>query len=320
VPFDQIKVGEKRYYLVKNLIPSGGLTVVWGPPKSGKSFWTFDLAMHIALGWEYRGRRVQQGPVIYCAFEGQSGIKARAEAFRARHLNEQAERIPFYLQPMIMDLVKDHPELIDSIRDTLGHDVPKAVVIDTLNRSLNGSESRDEDMAAYRRAADAIREAFDCAVIIVHHCGVNDTRPRGHTSLTGAVDAQLAVKRDAAGVISVAVEWMKDGACEGETIGSQLEIVEVGQDEDGEPITSCVVVEAEAAAPASKGPRLQPNQLTMLSLLAEAGPGGLELEKWNQKAKDQGIGVNRHATLYDIRKALKERKLIHEYAGRWYVT
>src|SRR5271166_5616947 len=64
VPFEQIVLGRQRRYLVKGLIPRVGLTVVWGPPKCGKSFWTFDLAMHVALGWEYRGRRVQQGPVV----------------------------------------------------------------------------------------------------------------------------------------------------------------------------------------------------------------------------------------------------------------
>lgn len=82
VPFDEIRLGTEPLYLVKGLIPRIGLTVVWGPPKSGKSFWTFDVAMHVALGRVYRGRRVQQGPVVYCAFEGQSGIGAGAEAFR----------------------------------------------------------------------------------------------------------------------------------------------------------------------------------------------------------------------------------------------
>jgi hypothetical protein len=47
-------------------------------------------------------------------------------------------------------------------------------------------------------------------------------RPRGHTSLTGAVDVQLAVKRDNAGIITVKVEWLKDGQ-EGAEIVSRLE-------------------------------------------------------------------------------------------------
>ena len=43
-------------------------------------------------------------------------------------------------------------------------------------------------MGAYRDAADRLREEFRCAVIIIHHCGIDATRPRGHSSLTGAVD------------------------------------------------------------------------------------------------------------------------------------
>ena len=43
---------------------STGLAVVWGAPKCGKSFWTFDALMHVALGWEYRGRRVRQGTIV----------------------------------------------------------------------------------------------------------------------------------------------------------------------------------------------------------------------------------------------------------------
>src|SRR6187455_2945204 len=50
VPFDKVTLGTERRYLVKGLIPYPGLSVVWGPPKSGKSFWTFDLVMHVALG------------------------------------------------------------------------------------------------------------------------------------------------------------------------------------------------------------------------------------------------------------------------------
>jgi hypothetical protein len=95
IPFDEIRLGNERRYLVKGLIPREGLIVVWGPPKCGKSFWAFDLTMHIALGWEYRSRRVQQAPVVYCAFEGQRGFEARVEAFRQRFLQEYEEKIPF---------------------------------------------------------------------------------------------------------------------------------------------------------------------------------------------------------------------------------
>ena len=75
VPFDKIQSGASADISLRGsfLIPVS--SVIWGPPKSGKSFWTFDLVMRVALGWEYRGRRVHQGPVVYCCFEGQSGIQ-----------------------------------------------------------------------------------------------------------------------------------------------------------------------------------------------------------------------------------------------------
>jgi hypothetical protein len=239
--FDAVLLSSSAFYLVKGLIPRGGLIVAWGPPKCGKSFWTFDLAMHIALGEHYRGRRVQQGTVVYLALEGGHGFRARIEAYRRKHGDNNA---PFFLMTDRLDLVKDHEALITAIRAQLGTDAPVLVVIDTLNRSLAGSESKDEDMAAYIQAADGIREAFDCAVVVVHHCGVDGSRPRGHTSLGGAVDAQLAVSRDGASNIVVTVEWMKDGP-EGDVILSALEQVELGHDDDGDPITSCVIVPVE---------------------------------------------------------------------------
>jgi RecA-family ATPase len=81
IRFRDIHLPTDRPYLVKGLIPREGLVVIWGPPKCGKSFWTFDLALHIALGWEYCGRRVQQGTVVYVACEGERGLNARSEAF-----------------------------------------------------------------------------------------------------------------------------------------------------------------------------------------------------------------------------------------------
>jgi len=238
--FASISLDATASYLVQGLIPRAGLTVIWGPPKCGKSFWAFDLTMHIALGENYRGCHVQQGPVVYLALEGGLGFRKRIEAFRRRRGDCDP---PFYLITQTIDLVRDHAALIADIKEQT--ETPVVVCVDTLNRSLGGSESKDEDMAAYIRAADAIRQKFSCAVLIVHHCGVDGTRPRGHTSLSGAVDAQLSAARDAGDNIIVTLEWMKDGP-EDVVIISRLDVVDLGMDEHGEVITSCVIVPSEA--------------------------------------------------------------------------
>jgi hypothetical protein len=130
-----------------------------------------------------------------------------------------------------------------------------AVVLDTLNKSLFGSENKDVDMGAYVRAAEAIRDCFGCVVIIIHHCGYDDTRPRGHSSLPGAVDAQLAVVRTE-NIITVTVEMMRDGP-EDTQVVSSVEVIDVGQDQNGKVLTSLVVMpsEADPAAAYSGMPR-----------------------------------------------------------------
>src|SRR4051794_14516073 len=49
VPFRELKPSLAGAYLIKDLIPRVGLTVIWGPPKSGKSFVIWDALMHVAL-------------------------------------------------------------------------------------------------------------------------------------------------------------------------------------------------------------------------------------------------------------------------------
>lgn len=306
VPFDKITCDTTPAYLVKGLVPRVGLCVVWGPPKCAKSFLVFDIMMHVALGWPYRGRRVRRGAVVYCALEGAGAFANRVEAFRQVRLAEAVGEVPFHLVASPMSLVADQAALVASIRAQLGTVRPAVVVIDTLNRSLAGSESDDRDMAAYVKAADAVRDAFSCAVIVVHHCGHEGTRPRGHSSLIGAVDAQISVKRDEAGNIVSTVELMKDGS-QGDELVSRLEVVEIGRDDDGDPITSCVVEPVEGAPAPKKfaGPRLTQGAKIALAALREAideygevppasshipaGVKAVKVETWRTYAYKHGV-------------------------------
>jgi hypothetical protein len=246
--FAKIQLSTASRYLIKGILPNVGLVVVWGAPKCGKSFFVFDMVAHVAAGWEYRGRRVKQRAVVYFALEGQEGFVARIEAFRQVHC---VSDIPFYLSADRIVLPQDGVAVVRSIKDQFPDVKPGIVVLDTLNRSISGSENDPSDMGQYVRAADLIRAEFGCIVIVIHHCGVEGGRPRGHTSLTGAADAQIAVRRNEAEDIVATVEFMKDGP-QGETVVSSLEQIIVGNDNDGDAITSCVVRPAEGPKTTSK--------------------------------------------------------------------
>jgi hypothetical protein len=255
--FTDIKVDvSRRDYLVKDLLANTGLAVIWGPPKCGKSFWALDLGLHIALGWQYRGRRVQQAPVVYMALEGQQGLPARIEAFRRHHGVKDA---PFYLITSRLNLISEARQLVaDILAQIPGGTTPGVVFIDTLNRSLVGSESKDEDMARYLAAADIVATLLTCAVVIIHHCGIDTSRPRGHTSLTGSVESQLAVKKGESSEVIVTVEYAKDFP-EGTEIISRLERVTVGTDPDGDEIATLVVLPSDRGAMLKKaGKREKP--------------------------------------------------------------
>jgi hypothetical protein len=245
-PSWEMKPGaEEAPYLVDELIPQKGVVLLWGPPKCLKSFFLLDVMWHIAKGWEYRDRAVQQGTVMYCAFEGAHGYRKRIEALRRHHkLIDGTDRTPVHIMQGRTDLIRDHSLLVSEVRGYLGDVRPACVVLDTLNKSLVGSESKDIDMAAYIRAAEAVRDAFDCVVVIVHHCGWNEERMRGHSSLRGAVDAEIKVTRDG-DIVAATVEEMRDGP-DGVEIWSTSKQIEVGQDASGRPLTSLVIVPHES--------------------------------------------------------------------------
>jgi hypothetical protein len=161
VSFDDMRMGMEQSYVIDELIPASGIVVAWGPPKCLKSFFMLDAMLHVAKGWEYRDRAVKQGQVVYCAFEGWHGYGKRIEALRRHYqLESGVEKTSLHIMSGSVNLITDHKLLVHDIRGQLGGAMPAAVVLDTLNKSLHGSENKDLDMGNYIRAAEAIKEAF----------------------------------------------------------------------------------------------------------------------------------------------------------------
>jgi AAA domain-containing protein len=270
IAFEHVALNTGRDYLVKALLPRVGLCLIWGPRKCGKSFWAMDLALHVAFGWEYRGRKVQQAGVIYLALEGHGGYPRRIEAFKQYYGVKAA---PFYLLRAKINLAAKADQLCKDIEAQLGDEKPGAVFIDTLNRSLVGSESSDEDMAKYLAAAGKIEERFNCLVVIIHHCGYDESHPRGHTALSASVDVQIAVRRGNDLEIIATVDLAKDGP-EGAEICSRLHPVDVGFDSEGDPIGSMVVVPSDKSLANASIHLSGVNKLaydSLINAVAEAG-------------------------------------------------
>jgi AAA domain len=244
------------------------------------------------------------------------------------------EPFPFYFVAAESRLESDHAVLIADIRSQTSGEIPVCVVLDTLNRSLGGDENSGKDMTGYINAAGMISSEFKCAVIIVHHCGHDESRMRGFSGLGGNVDCQIAVKRDRSGVIVATVIEAKDMP-EGATIASRLQSVTVGFDADGEPITSCVIQPAEAPAPAKDKKRLTPMQDMAMRCLAhmKSSKGqplppewdqhpaafGVHATAWRKELECRGDmdGKDRRARkrFHELKNALKRKNAIAEREG-----
>lgn len=115
------------------------------------------------------------------------------------------------------------------------------LVIDTLNRAAPGADENDAAaMGAIIAGLKALQTELGGLVLAVHHTGKDATKGlRGHSSLHAALDAALEVTRT-----EDMREWRtakaKDGS-DDQGHPFRLEVVELGTDEDGEPITSCAI-------------------------------------------------------------------------------
>lgn len=241
--FADIKPQLDGMWLIKRLLPSQGLALVYGHPGSGKSFFALDIALHVSLGWEWASRRVKQGLVVYVGAEGGAGLRNRLAAFRIQHTIEG--EIPFALIPTPIDMQDpnaDTGRLAETVRAAAlkSGATPALVIIDTLSKTFGGGKENTDDMATYIANCQRIASEFDCLVMPVHHRpkDAESIEPRGHGSLKGGVDTVILIE---AGKTKCAeVTKQKDGEI-GEKFLFNLSVVELGVDEDGDAVTSCVV-------------------------------------------------------------------------------
>lgn len=236
-------------WIIKHVLPEAELVVLYGASGSGKTFMALDMAGCIARGLPWRGKKTKQGRVVYIAAEGAGGFRNRMQAYAQHNTLDLAS-----LNIGVINAAPNFLEKIDaldvarSIKASGGADV---VVVDTFAQVMpGGNENAGEDMGKAMAHCKGIHRATGAVVILIHHAGKDSSKgARGWSGLRAAADAELEVIRTPTGRM-LRLSKQKDGEDELEW-GFDLDIVRIGVDEDLEPITSCVVI--EAAIPAVGG-------------------------------------------------------------------
>jgi hypothetical protein len=273
IQWSEIHKLPKRKPLVTGVLDVSSLSVLYGASNCGKSFFALDIAAHLAMGREWRGRETHKGAVIYIAAEGGLGIEERLTAWRIHH-DIDVEGVPLYVIPEPIDLGRIETDAALLIQRLAPLPKPALIIIDTLSRAMaGGNENSPDDMGRFVGNCDKLRLATKAHVMVIHHSGKDDTRgARGHSLLRAAADTEIEVTADETGTRTASIVKQRDYRT-GDPFGFRLEPVDIGQDEAGNPVTSCVVVatDAPARSAASKKPVNMPKAArTALRALAEA--------------------------------------------------
>jgi hypothetical protein len=270
--FADLKPSLDNADFVERLLTDGALSVVFGESNSGKTFFALDLALHVAAGLAWQGRRVEQGCVLYFALEAAGSIRNRVVAWRQHHAPDQ--RVAFGLVPGGLDLVTSDAEALGAIAtirqaaEAAGLPV-KLVVVDTLSRAMaGGNENAPEDMGKLVKHVDQIRLATGAHVMLVHHAGKDQARgARGHSLLRAAVDTEIEVTGGEDGH-AARVTKQRD-LVGGDRFAFALEEVIIGADRRGADVTTCVVEPVNAPEPQAKRRNLTVDQTRALDLLTD---------------------------------------------------
>lgn len=236
-----------RPYLIKGWLDRRAVSVVYGAPNSGKSFWAIDVAHHVHMGVPWAGHRVKQGAVLYCAAEG--------GALFANRLAARKARFAVLPGPLTLAATRNNDaialaEAVEALSEV--HGPFHLIVVDTMARAMAGAdENAAADIAGLLHGLTQIVERTGAHLMLVHHCGKDAARgARGHSSLRAAVDTEIEIAVESGQRVARTTK-QRDMAGGSEMPFRLAQRTLFDRDADGDPVTSCVV-EHEGGQPTQK--------------------------------------------------------------------
>ncbi|MEJ6848604.1 AAA family ATPase [Sinorhizobium fredii] len=234
---DDCDIGSHNPYVIKGLCGSGETMTIVGAPGVGKSALAARLAYAVAQGETVQGMRTRQGKVFYIACENETDMKRRVKALRDRH----GPAGDFHLVLNGGGNLKKGTPYLRTLLEEIKRQRPALAVIDTFAAAMPGFEENSSEGMGQAIAVAKSLVRYGAAVIIVHHdTKAGDGLPRGHSSLNGIVDINLALRRNEDGIITGECSKNRSGKSHEQIIAYENQVVELGIDQDGDAITTVI--------------------------------------------------------------------------------
>lgn len=317
-------------YLVKGMLDIGSTAMVVGAPNAGKSFWLLDVAAHVGTGRPYFGRRVRRMRVLYFCAEGAAWRVAHRVLAWAKHHNVKPDCMQIGVVAVPIDILNgDGPALVALIRSVRADhdDEPVWVLLDTVTAAtpganLNGPEDSSRVTSVLKDAALA---AEGGAAAVHHTAKTTPDNPAGHHNFSGQVDTVLAIVESPDGTREMRNPKMRDGARLSATF-FRLQQVNLGFDNEGDPLDSCVVVPTDAPAIQADGV-LPAGAVKALTVLREIGRGdAVKTDTWLEACRKAGIvevgasDSTARRSLERMANKLRSKGLLREQVSRGFHT
>lgn len=183
---------ETTDFLVADLLPRGGVSMIAAKPKVGKSTTARNLAYAVATGTPFLGRDVLSGPVLYLALE-----EKRAEVaahFRRMGASDQPILIHVGAAPT------SSTEGISALAAAIGEYQAVLAIADPALRLLRVHDSSDyAEMTTALEPVVELARRTGCHICIPHHAGKMERgggdAVLGSTALFGSVDTLIEMRR-----------------------------------------------------------------------------------------------------------------------------
>jgi hypothetical protein len=176
-------------WLWEGILPAGGLSLLVAKPKVGKTTLAFNLAVAVAAGEDFLGRKTKQAQVIYLAHEEKkSEIQKKLKA-----LPHRPGKISFYFGSAPEKAIQEVRHLIQETKAGF-------LVVDVLQKLC-----RVKDLNDYAQVTNTLEPLMsmareeNCHIMLTHHAGKADRRDGddilGSTALLGGVDTSIHIKK-----------------------------------------------------------------------------------------------------------------------------
>ena len=156
--------------LIEGILRRGHILLVTARSKAGKTFLMLELAIAIACGLEWLGKRCQQGRVLFVNPEvdppsAENRLHDVAEAMRA-DLDTVRQNVDFWH-------LRGHAQGIDDTARALFARVKRGdyalIILDSVYELYSGDENSADDAREFFHGIDRISKQLGCSVAMTHH-------------------------------------------------------------------------------------------------------------------------------------------------------